>query len=209
MGKTWVPARQYSRMPHGDGRAPSLWWYVRQPDPTLADDTPMPESQCVMDTYLRRCARGRTLPKGFEDNLRRWLQDLSREVNLKEYGKPRTKRFWTIPAYAFANKLHSKTFCKRLRELEKIAKKLFPHRVPPGRVSVVLSEEKKQAIRQRVLEGTDIRAVATEFGIPPFRVGQLCSEEKATVLAKREEELDAYAAKSPAIEVDPSIDEPF
>jgi transposase-like protein len=72
-----------------------------------------------------------------------------------------------------------------------------------------LSEEKKQAIRQRVLEGTDIRAVATEFGIPPFRVGQLCSEEKATVLAKREEELDAYAAKSPAIEVDPSIDEPF
>lgn len=186
MGKKWVPERQYSRMPHAEERAPSLWWYTRQPYPTWADDTPMPESQCVMDTYLRQCARGRSLPKDFQNNLGQWLQALSREVNLKDYGKPRTKRYWTIPAYAFAHKLHSKTLCKRFRELEKIAKRLFPHRVPSRRADVILSEEKKQTIRQRVLDGADISAVASEFGIRPFRVGQLCRVEKAARLAERE-----------------------
>jgi hypothetical protein len=183
MGKRWIPERQYSRMPHAEERAPSLWWYARQPDPAWADDIPMPESQCVMDTYLRQCARGRSLPKNFGETLRRWLQDLSREQRIS----PRRKRYWTIPAYAFAHKMPSKTFCKRFRELENIAKELFPHRVPRSRASIVLTEEKTQAIRQRVLEGTDIRAVASEFGIPPFRVGQLCREEKAAFLAKREE----------------------
>jgi hypothetical protein len=191
MGKKWVPAGQYWRTPHAEERPPSLWWYVRQPAPAWGDDEPMPESQCVIDTYLRQCARGRSLPKGFEEKLRQWLQELNRPQQIS----PRRKRYWTITAYAEAHKLRWPTFCKRFRELEKVAKRLFPHRVPPSRVIAVLSEEKKQEIRQRVLDGMDISAVASEFGILSFRVGQLCREEKATVLAERERE-QASLAKS-------------
>jgi hypothetical protein len=199
MGKKWVPAREYSRTPHAEERAPSLWWYARD-----ADYTPMPESQCVIDTYLRQCARGRKVPKDFDAKLMQWLLDLSLEQRVS----PRKKCYWTIPAYAFANNLHSKTFCKRFRELEEIAKEFFPHRVPPNRIRVVITEEKKQAIRQRVLEGKHIRDIATEFGIPPFRVGQLCREEKARVLAKREEWEAAHAVATPS-KAEDDFNQPF
>lgn len=207
MGRKGVPNSVYWRMPHVEERAPSLWWYQHQPGD---DSTPTPESQCVIDTYLHQCARGRSLPKNFGEKLRQWLQDLSSKQQIS----PRKKRYWAIPDYARLHRLHDKTFCKRFRELEKIAKQLFPHRVPPSRVIVVLSDERMQAMRTRVLEGADISAVAKEFGIAPFRVGQLCREEKARVLEKREKEREEWEAaraaeSSPTMGGDPSIDEPF
>lgn len=208
-------------MPYAEERAPSLWWYVRQPDPTWADDTPMPESQCVIDTYIRHVKRGRSLPKGFEEDLRRWLQELNREQQIS----PRKKRYWTLPAYALAHRLVDgqsaksaeppagpgvKTFLKRFREMERIAKELFPLRVPKSRTTKVLSEEKIEDMRKRVSDGADIKTVAREFRIPPFRVGQLCREEKAQVLDAREkarEQASAGESGSPIIEDD--IDTPF
>ena len=147
----------------------------------------MPESQCVIDTYLRHCARGRTLPKGFEEKLVGWLQDVNRPQQIS----PRKKLYWTLPAYAAAHKLHPQTFCKRFREMEKIAKKLFPLRVPAHRVDVELSDEKKQAIRDRFSVVQDFHKVADEFGIEAFRVGQLCREEKAALIDAREQSVPA------------------
>jgi hypothetical protein len=180
MPKKWIPPREYWRMPHADERAPSLWWAA------LVDGELTPETECVIATYLRKYARGRAVPKNFKQNLWRWLYYLTQP----EQVSPRKKKYWTLPAYASANRLVERTFLKRFRELEKIAKELFPHRVPSDRVTERLSEETKQAIRNRVLDGMDIRAVASEFRIPPFRVGQLCREEKATAIANREKAMD-------------------
>jgi hypothetical protein len=194
MGKKWVPAGQYWRMPHATERPPSLWWYARQPDPTWTDDRPTPETECVIASYLHQCARGRKLPKNFEEKLRQWLQDLNREQQIS----PRKKRYWTITTYASAQRLPEKTLCKRFRELEKIAKRLFPLRVPASRKPVVLSEEKIQAMRKRVSDGVDISAVASEFVVPLFRVGQLCRKEKAARLAERDKVIDEHKQTSPA-----------
>ena len=131
MARKWlgVSGKKYQQMPHAETPPASLWWYACEPDPTWADDVPLPESQCVIETYLLQCKRGRALPTGFGKKLAQWLQDLSREPKIS----PHRKRYWTIPAYALAQKLPEKTLCKRLREMEKIAKRLFPQRVPSNR----------------------------------------------------------------------------
>ena len=109
------------------------------------------------------------------------LRELSRPQRIS----PRRERYWTIPAYASANKIHPKTLCKRLRELEKIAKKLLPNRVPQHRNCAPLTEEQKAVIRARFREIGDFHTVAGEFGIEAFRVGQLCRAEKAELIAER------------------------
>jgi len=127
----------------------------------------------------------------FEAHLRSWLQELSRPQQIS----PRRHRYWTIPAYALAYKFHTKTFCKRFRELEKIAKKLFPGRVPQHRNHAPLTEETKHAIRSRFKATGDFHAVAGEFGIEAFRVGQLCRAEKAELIAEREQQERAQEEK--------------
>jgi hypothetical protein len=181
--RKFVPEGTYWQMPHADQRPPSLWWYKRLPAPLSEDDVPNPESQCVIDTYIRRASRGRTLPDGFEKKLTRWLQDLSREQQIS----PRKKAYWTIPAYAKWKKLPEKTLCKRFRELEMIAKELFPLRVPASRQPVVLTDEQKQEIRNRCREGEDIQRIAEEFRIGRFRVGQIGKEEIAIRRTQREQ----------------------
>lgn len=217
MGRKWlgVSSAKYKKMPHvEDGPPPSLWWYRRQPDPSWADDTPMPESQCVIDTYIRQCSRGRTLPAGFEKNLVRWLQDLSRPEKIS----PRRKRYWSIPAYALAHKLYSerckpssrtKGFCKRFRELERIAIHLFPTRVPPGKEPrPPLTEDEKQALRQEYLAGVDAKELAEKFRIAASHVGRLCREQKAMRAAEREKWENQSPSSSPAAPQD-EPDQPF
>lgn len=177
-----VSSDQYVRMPHAETPAESLWWYTCQPVEAWADDQPAGDAEQVIQAYIKQCGRGRTLPRDFESQLRSWLQDLSRSQQVS----PRRRRYWTIPAYALAHKLRTKTFCKRFRELEKIAKKLFPGRVPQHRKRGPLTEETKCAIRSRFKATGDFDAVAREFGIQAFRVGQLCRAEKAELIAERE-----------------------
>jgi hypothetical protein len=203
MARKWlgVSGKKYQQMPHAETPPASLWWYACEPDPTWADDVPLPESQCVIETYLLQCKRGRALPTGFGKKLAQWLQDLSREPKIS----PHRKRYWTIPAYALAQKLPEKTLCKRLREMEKIAKRLFPQRVPSNRQTVPLSEEKIQAIRERFIEVGDIRAVAHHFGISPFRIGQICRVEKA-LIAGEEDTATTETKTSSAV---PDLEYPF
>src|SRR5271169_4896312 len=142
-----VSSAKYWKMPHVEGGPPrSLWWYRRQPAPAWADDIPTLESQKVIDEYLRQRARGRRLPSGFEANLARCLQDLSRPEKIS----PRRERYWSIPAYALAHDMEKATLMKRLRELERIAISLFPIHVPTHRKPrPPLTDKEKQSIRQR------------------------------------------------------------
>lgn len=202
MGRNWlgVSNHKYHRMPHANSPPESLWWYTCQAAQAWADDIPTDDSLLVIGAYVQQCAKGRKLPDSFRATLLRWLQDLSREHKIS----PRRKRYWTIPAYALAHHLHPKTLCKRFRELEKIAIRLFPHRSPRHRRPVRLSEETKQAIRTRFLEVQDFAAVAAEFGIEPFRVGQLCRAQKAAIVAEREQPLNSQTPARDNLE-DPEL----
>ncbi len=171
-------------MPHSETRAESLWWYACQPVEEWADDRPTSDTERVIQAYVKQCRRGRALPLNFEAHLRSWLQELSRPQRVS----PRRKRYWTIPAYALAHKLHTKTFCKRLRELERNAKRLLPGLVPGYRKRAPLTEEEKHVIRARFKATGDFHAVASEFGIGAFRVGQLCRAEKAEMVAERDKQ---------------------
>jgi hypothetical protein len=190
----WIPQRKYNCTPHASDPAASLWWYRLQES----------KREQVIATYIKQCSRGRALPEGFRDDLEMWL----RELNTEQRIAPRTRRFWTIPSYAAANRMHSKTFCKRFRELEKIAKRLFSDDVPVGRVTVALTEEKVGAIRARFGELVDdldaFSKIAQEFGIDPFRVGQLCRDLKAQAITGREK---AAAAAKPSDKGYPFNDE--
>jgi hypothetical protein len=164
---------EYKRTPHGDGPAESLWWYR------------LPESKrdAVIAAYVKQCGRGRALPEDFRLDVEGWLRNLNT--------KQSRHKWWTIPAYAKANKLHPYTLMKRCRELEEIAKELFPNAVPPGRITEQLTDGKVAAIRTRYAELIDdmngARVVAQEFCIEPFRVGLLCKDLKDAAKAKREQ----------------------
>jgi hypothetical protein len=121
-----------------------------------------------------------------------WLQALSDLQSLKAWGKPRTWRYWSIPAYALAHKMNPKTFCKRFREMEEIATRLFSDSVPASRKQRgPLTEAEKISIRKRYLQGEDCAALAQEFGLKSSHVGLLCRKEKAA----RRTEQEAKAAK--------------
>jgi hypothetical protein len=172
MGRRWlgVSKREYVRMPHADGWPESLWWFVHD----RADAKP------VIDSYLSRYTRGAKLPDGFRDELITCLQDLSQIQNLKAWGKPRTKRYWTIPNYARAHGLQPFTLMKRLRELEKIAKGMFPDRAAGyGRIREPLTEDEKAAIRLKYYEGVDVADIAKNFRIAEGYVGRLCRAERS------------------------------
>ncbi len=176
------------RQPHvKDGPPASLWWYQR------------PDRRRVLDAYVSQCRRGRAVPEGFKDDLVCWLDDLSSIQNKKEWGQPRTYRYWAVPSYALAHRMEPAALMKRLREMEKIAKQLFPDSVPSSRKQRQrLTEEDKQKIRQRYLAGEDCKTLAEEFRIPAAHVGLLCREEKAMRDAERLRLMDAHNAPTGA-----------
>lgn len=145
-----VSKAEFKRMPHAETRPRSLWWYSCQRVPDGMDDVPTADSLAVIDGYLKRAARGRALPEGFRADLLRWLQDLTREHPIQPGA--RRKRYWTIPSYELAHWIRPKTLCKRFREMEKVAKKLFPERVPTYRNTAPLTEETKKAVRTYYIE---------------------------------------------------------
>jgi hypothetical protein len=184
MGRRWlgVSKLNYLRMPHAESRPESLWWYSRKPRPSWADwadDEPTADAQKVIDTYLERYARGAKVPDGLREDLMRWLQDLSRIHNLEKWGKPRTDLYWTIPNYARALKLNRFTLMKRLRELEKTAKQLFPERAAArGRSRAAVSEKEIEDIRKKFSDGVRVKTIATEFRLPEGHVGLICKAER-------------------------------
>jgi hypothetical protein len=143
---------------------------------------PAAESQRVLSEYLRQRARGKKFAaEDFETTLTTWLIDLSHpvKVNQRKSKYREASEYWTIPSYALAHRTHPKTACKWFRELEKVAKQLYPQRVPTHRKSSTLTAARIRAIRAEFAESGDFKAVAAKFDIAPFRVGQLCAEEKA------------------------------
>jgi hypothetical protein len=144
----------------------------------------------VIDAYLERAARGRALPEDFKHKLVQWLGELSRLQNKKEWGQPRTYRYWSIPAYALAHKLKKASLMKRLRELEKVARQKFPDAVPSFRKArPPLTEKEIQEIRAQYLVGEDAKKLAEQFRLAPSHVGRLCREERRIRKAKWEESL--------------------
>lgn len=180
MVSRWI--RDSARMlrPHAKERAPGLWWYQRD------------DRQRVIDAYLDRRKRRRKpghclLAQDFRNHLSTWLEDLNLCQNLKAWGDPYTWRYWTVPAYALANRIEKGVLIRHLRELEELAKAMFPEDVPNSRrLRARLTEDDIRKIRQLYLEGTAARAIATRFRIPSSRVGQLCREQKAIRTAERE-----------------------
>lgn len=190
------------RRPHKDARPDGLWWYRSTTNPPF-DDTPTNDSLAVIDLYLHQCSRGRKLPDGFRDQLLGWLQDLNRPVRISS----RRERYWTIPAYELAHKINPKTLCKRMRELEKIAKRIFPGRAPSYRNRPPLTDEQKQEIRKLYDEDPNADAaqcIAAQFQTTPARVGQICRDIRARKTAQREAARQAEAdAASPPVSFDP------
>jgi hypothetical protein len=156
-------------MPHAESWPESLWWYVHYPG----------ERKIVIDSYLAKYARGKKIPEDFHDELTTCLKDLSHIQNLKEWGKPRTNLYWTIPTYARAHRLNPFTLMKRLREMEKIAKEMYPARAEGrGRRIDPLTESEKAAIRRKCLKGENIKDIAQKHNLTPAHVGQICRTEK-------------------------------
>ena len=171
-------------------RAENLWWY-RSTTPPPFDDTPTADSLAVINMYLYKCSRGRTLPKDFREHLLRWLQDLNRAVKLKS-GKT---RFWTIPNYAIVNKIEEPhAFMKRFRRMSEIAIEILD-RAPSylNNFARALSDKEIKNIRSEY-EGSDVpnvRQIAVKHKIRPARVGQICRDLKLRKLAARFGELPA------------------
>jgi len=200
VGKKWIRNRDWARQPHvKDGPPASLWWYKR------------PYIQRVVDAYLARASRGRSLADGFRDELLQWLSDLNTYQNKKEWGAPRTYRYWSVPAYAAYKRMKNPaTLMKRLRELEKVAKRLFPDSVPSDRKQrASLADNEKEEIRQRYLAGDDAKELAKEFRVPPSVVGHLCKEQKKIRAAERENVQNATTPMSVAQSDSSFSDDPF
>ena len=194
--RKWIPDDVYDRTPHADGPGASLWWYRER------------RAGRVIGAYIEQVSRGKSVKKNFKDELLGWLHELSEPVKIS----PRRDRYWTLPAYARSHGLPDKTFCKRFREMEKIAKRLFAKHVPSDRKPQPLTEELKRRIGSRYLQlkwkVRDTRKVNVEHdfarirhkvtmaklteefpNIEPFRLGQICRKvrtaKRFTRLPKR------------------------
>lgn len=183
MPRKWIRDDEWKRQPHvKDGPPPSMWWYAR------------PDRLSVINAYINRYSKGKAIAEGFKEKLVETLADLNRIHNKAEWGQPRTKRYWSIPAYALAHKMKRATLMKWLRELEAVAREQFPDSVPTSRKQRTLTDADKQRIRQRYLAGEDCKRLADEFRIPPAHVGLLCRDEKAQRDAERLRLMDDHNA---------------
>jgi hypothetical protein len=164
--RRWVRDRDWQRQPHvKDGPPQSLWWYRR------------PDHLKVVDTYLEQYGRGRKLPDDFRDEILTDLGILADGLYLKAWGRPRTWRYWSVPAYAATHGVKPHTLMKRLREMEKVAIRLFPKDVPSDRLPrKPLSEHEVREIREMYASGTNAKDIALLHRVPPSKVGQLCRD---------------------------------
>jgi hypothetical protein len=174
--RKWIPKEYWRRMPtpHASGPPPSLWWYHPEPGPKRADLKPDADSQQIIDEYLRRRARAGALVGLTEKELEDWLSELTRPHKVS----PRRKFYWTIPCFAVSKRINAATAMAWFRALEKVAKELFPDRVPYGRKPKQLTPEQIQEIRTEYLDTGKVKTISFKYGIPAFRVGRLCQAEK-------------------------------
>jgi hypothetical protein len=204
--RKWIP----NHLPYAKGPAASLWWYhsgswpgtARPHDPVLdayirknfKNVDQSARVGRVVDAYIKQVSRGKPVGNNFKDELLAWIYEVAEPVQIS----PRRKRYWTLPAYARSHGLHDKTFCKRFREMEKIAKRLFPEKAPPEYEKP--TEELKRRIWNRyfqlkwsfkvparsdeewIAEARHKVAVAKLISkfpkIPAFRIGQICREAR-------------------------------
>ena len=160
----------------------------------------------------------KSVPANFPANLCRWLDDLTQIApdipQLWLPGKPRPKKkrkklqYWTLEGYAATHGIKLPPFYAWWRALEKVAKELYPHRIPPGRIKQPLSEEQKQIIRAEYLETGNAREIAARHQIAPFLVGQICKKEKAQLDSQRAATNQPETVTPPDFEIDPDTD-PF
>jgi hypothetical protein len=216
--KVWV------RTPHAGSHPPSLWWHT-----SLAPE----QSQRVLLVYLERRAykfdretKGSsfdkrwasvcraleeqawadTVPHNFSENLHLWLQELTRP----DPATGNKRGYWTLEGYALVHKMNPHPFYAWFRAMEKVAKELYPDRVPIGRRNKPpLPEGAIQAIRAEYLQAdySDkevVQKIAEKHGIEPFRVGQLCRNEKH----RRREEMERAQAEHDAANPTQSEPEP-
>ncbi len=189
MGRRWLGMsnEDYLQMPHADAAPESLWWYGQK----------RADSRAVIDSYLSRYKRGAALPKGRRDELLECLRNLSQIQSLARWGRPGTKRYWTIPNYARANGHNRFTLMKWLRELEKVAKEMYPERAAVHGRNRKLTEAELEDIRTMYVEGVSIKDIAPKFGITRAHVGRLCDEDTKR---KRAEYKASRSEDSPAPE---------
>jgi len=187
MAKRFVRNDKWRKQPHSKGAPGGLWWYRR------------PDRQRVISAYLARAAKGKKLAPGFEEELKSWLHELANDHNMHEWGRPRTRRFWDIPS--FARHLGPKvikphTLMKIVRELENVAKLLFPKDVPASRQKKEISDEALAALKAEVAAGVEIRLLAAKYDIKAFRIGQLCPDEIKKAPAERERLINEHMTET-------------
>lgn len=174
-------------MPHAESWPESLWWYEKKQGTEWSAFEPSARGQQVIDAYITRYAHGvAAVPDDFRQQLICWLHELKREQNLKQWRKPKTKRYWTIPDYARANGIQPHTLMKRLRELENVAKEMFPELAKHyGRRIEPVSETEKEDIIREYWKDMDIKAIAKKHGLNPGHVGRICADHKEMKRAVR------------------------
>ncbi len=171
-------------MPHVEkGPPPGLWWYRERGQAGI----PTADSRRVVDEYVRRYARGRTLPDDFDKQLIKCLHDLSNSHPIRA----RETRYWDLKSYA---RVHAKSFgvkpptvMKWFREMKTIAAELFPERVPKSQRRIEIDDKKKEQIRARYVELRTserrghieaLAQLAASFRITATRAGQICRQER-------------------------------
>jgi hypothetical protein len=206
MEKQWITYGMH-KMLYSQSPPRSLWWCELLRDPERLkeyreDPRTLKDIERVLDIYVRQVARGRAVDKKqLKKDLRKWIQELVEPLVISRCWRGKGYlRYWMLPYYAKVHGLQPYTFMKRFREMEKIAKRLFPKRVPSRREPEPVSEELKCKIRDRYLrlkwdihgnrksyDNEDayqrfrhrlaMKRLMKKFStIPPFRLGQICRE---------------------------------
>jgi len=102
---------------------------------------------CQESGYATQSGRGsRTSKMGPPPSLWRFLRPDHSVQSVAEFesvGRPRTFRYWSTPSYGLAHGLQAATLMKRMREMEKMARRLLADSVPSSRKRRPLLTRKK------------------------------------------------------------------
>ncbi len=102
---------------------------------------------CQESGYATQSGRGsRTSKMGPPPSLWRFLRPDHSVQSVAEFesvGRPRTFRYWSTPSYGLTHGLQAATLMKRMREMEKMARRLFADSVPSSRKRRPLLTRKK------------------------------------------------------------------
>jgi len=150
---------------------------------------PIPTS---IQAYVTQCGRGRAIPVDFEADLRSCLQ----ELNLPQRISPRRRRYWTIPAYALAHRIHTRTLCKRFRELEKNCKESFPGACASTSKSRPVDRRAKSSNPDPLQRDPRLsNRLRANLGLRLFAWASFAARKKAELIAQREQRLRAQEEK--------------